>query len=119
MTAQERNTAMKRELEYRDRLFQLMRERPDLPVVPMVFSEIVADDYCSYWMGSWGYCEITKIILGEERWHTYDPDYMESIVPDVIGWDDFENMPDGKEREFYDSLPWQEVIVVYIDLPIE
>ena len=38
----------------REELFRLMKEHPDLPVVPMVDSEIVADDCYTYWMGSWG-----------------------------------------------------------------
>ena len=33
-------------------LFDLIKKRPDLQIVAMVDSEIVADDGCCYWMGS-------------------------------------------------------------------
>ena len=42
-----------RERENREELFRLIKENPELPIVPMVDAEIVADD-CGYWIGAWG-----------------------------------------------------------------
>ena len=39
------------EKKNREELFRLMRENPELPVVPMVDGEIAFDE-CGYWMGS-------------------------------------------------------------------
>ena len=35
-------------------IIKLIEEHPDLPVVPIVDSEVVADDSCTYWIGKWG-----------------------------------------------------------------
>lgn len=40
-----------KERKNREELFRLMQENPDLPVVPMVDGEIVADD-CGHWRGT-------------------------------------------------------------------
>ena len=37
-----------------ENLLQLIKENPDLPIVPMVDQEIVADDCCTWWIGKWG-----------------------------------------------------------------
>ena len=42
-----------REKQNREELFRLMRENPDLPVVPMVDGEICGDD-SGYWCGGMG-----------------------------------------------------------------
>ena len=110
-----------REAEKRNReeLFRLMKENPDLPVVPMVDSEIVADDCCSYWMGSWGRCEVTEYVSGNERVFFKDDD--EDAVLD--GFEEYrfkwEDWPDEKITETFNSLPWVKCIVVYINLPEE
>lgn len=39
-----------KEKENREKLFRLMRENPELPVVAMVDSEIVADDGYNRWL---------------------------------------------------------------------
>ena len=33
-------------------LLELMKENPDLPIVPVVSGEIAGDD-CGYWMADW------------------------------------------------------------------
>lgn len=43
-----------------EELFKLMQESPELPVVPMVDSEVVCDDGCGRWKGSWGSSELEK-----------------------------------------------------------
>lgn len=41
-------------------LLKLIKQHPDLPIVAMVESEVVADDY-GYWMGEWGNVQLTNI----------------------------------------------------------
>lgn len=53
-----------KERKNREELFKLMQKNPDLPVVPMVDSEIVADD-CGYWLGSWGSAEVDEYFISE------------------------------------------------------
>ena len=49
------------EKENREKLFKLMQENPDLPVVAMVDAEIVAGDDFGRWMGSWGNAQIDDV----------------------------------------------------------
>lgn len=52
---------------YRRReLFRLMRENPELPVVPMVDWEITGDDN-GYWLGAWGSARIDEYLLISNR----------------------------------------------------
>lgn len=55
------------EKENREKLFQLMQENPELPVVAMVDSEIVADDGYNRWLGAWGCSYIGEYLIGEEH----------------------------------------------------
>ena len=49
-----------------EELFKLMRENPDLPVVPMVDGEIPGDD-CGYWMGAWGTAKLDEYLVASDR----------------------------------------------------
>ena len=108
-------------------LFDLIKKRPDLQIVAMVDSEIVADDGCCYWMGSWGSCLIDKYIIHED----YGVIFYEEGKPDTVdifekyfdcvecGID--EELPDEEAlplmRAKVDSLDWKEAIIVYIQVP--
>ena len=55
-------------------LLTLIQENPDLPVVPMVDQEIVADECYTWWLGKWGRCKKTKYYSGRNYIHFYDDD---------------------------------------------
>lgn len=95
------------------KLLELIKEHPDLPIVPMVDSEVVADDYCSYWMGHWGHCQVSEYLLGEERIWFKDAD-PEDVISDVKGYEFWENLPDEKVDAEFDALGWIKCIAVYI-----
>lgn len=109
------------------KLLKLIQENPDLPIVPMVDADIVADD-SGYWSGKWGHAEIDKYIVHDERIIFY-----EGKDPDIVGiferFFDYaecgidEEMPDSEAlpimKEKIDSLNWTEAIIVYINMPDE
>jgi len=98
----------------REKLFRLMRENPDLPVVPMVDSEVVADDSYSYWMGYWGNAELSGYILTDDRVlfrGLSDDEEVLDALGEYAGWEDW---PDEKVDEAVKNFPWIECIVVYI-----
>lgn len=95
------------------KLLELIEENPDLPIVPMVDSEVVADDCCTYWMGHWGHCEVSEYLLGEERVWLKDDD-PEDVISDVKGYEFWENLPDEKVDAEFDALGWIKCIAVYI-----
>lgn len=97
-----------------------MQENPDLPVVPMVDSEIVADD-CGYWLGSWGRACVDEYFISEraERVFFKSDDDVFDVLEKHLSYEEFEALPESEEecRPYYDKLPWIKAIIVYIDLP--
>lgn len=106
-----------------DKLLKLHQEHPDLPIIPMVNGEVVADDTHSYWKGEWGRCEKTFIYQGREAIHFADDDLVD-VLMDIAGcrygYDehgrDVEEFDEAEAMEVYHALPWVECIVVYITL---
>lgn len=102
-------------------LLRLVAENPSLPVVPMVNSEVVADDDYAYWVGSFSNSTVDEYVYVNE--HFYTRDNQDEIEDDFSNYlcDDYPDMPD---EEFYkmihekvEALPWTKAIIVYIDLP--
>ena len=101
-------------------IIKLIQENPELPVVPMVDSEVVAEDW-GYWLGHWGRCEVTEYYSGRERVHFKDDDE-EDVLNDMEGCKyghdkdgrDIYELPDEEWDKMFASLPWIKCIVVYI-----
>lgn len=105
-------------IDRKKELFSFMRDNPDLPVIPMVASEIVADDGYSYWSGSLGRSRIKDYIVGEERVHFRDENEIEDTLTDGhYTYEEFEEMDDDEAKRAYGALPWKKAIIVYIELP--
>lgn len=105
-----------------ENLFQLIKENPELPIVPMVDSEIVADDCYSWWMGSWGKAEIDKYLITAERiyLHSLDDEYIlenSDIIEKFVSREEYMSMSGEELKQAYENLPWIEAIIVNIDLP--
>lgn len=107
-----------KEQDYRKELFRLIQENPDLPVIPMVDSDVVADDTCCSWAGGWGSARVTRLWLGEERWHEYEPDDLGGAVEEAINDPACtypqEELTDEEALAVYNALPWVDCIVVNI-----
>lgn len=110
-----------KERKNREELFKLMQENPELPAVPMVDSEIVADDGYNRWRGAWGGSYIGEFLVGEEFVHFREDDDMEGIertlTDGFINYEEFEAMTDAEAEGAYASLPWIKAIIVDINLP--
>lgn len=103
----------------RNKLFKLMEENPDLPVIPMVDGEIPGDD-CGYWLGAWGNVRIDDYLLVSNRdlvVFKSDDDVFD-VLERCLSDDEFERLPESEEecRPIYDALPWTKAIIVNIDL---
>lgn len=105
------------EKENRAELFRLMMENPELPVLPMVDSEIVADDGYNRWVGAWGSAYIGEYVDGKEHLCFRDDDDIEIAVIEIYGRDAFDEMDYEEMWKAYRSLPWIKAIIVNIDLP--
>ena len=98
------------------KLLDLIKQNPELPILPMVDSEIVADDYCAYWAASWGTARIDSFCFSNKKiWFLSDD-------RDEI-FDGFYSMPVDlsaeQEEKFIEnaiaSLPWKKAIIVNIE----
>ena len=104
-----------------EELLKLIRENPDLPIIPMVDYEVCGDDCCTWWMGNWGRSEVTEYYLGEEKVHFKDDDE-EDVLNDLVGcrygYDkegrDIYELSDDEWDKLYASVEWIKCIVVYI-----
>lgn len=97
-------------------LLGLIRENPDLPILPMVDHEIVAEDY-GRWVGSWGTAYVGEYIIGDERIWFRDDEEQEIVLGDCVGGVDFWREPKDEVERAYDALPWIKAIIVNIDMP--
>ena len=105
-------------------LLKLIQENPNLPIIPMVDSEVVCDDGHCWWQGAFKRCEVTEWVCitmwGEERFFTRDDqDYIEEYFADQLieGDDEFELPDDAIDKIAHDAaeaLDWKKAIVVYI-----
>lgn len=59
-----------------EKFIQLVQENPELPIVPMVDSDVVCDD-CGYWVGSFGRCSVGEYALFYERYFDDREDFKE------------------------------------------
>lgn len=100
----------------------LVKENPDMPIIPMVDAEVVGGDDYGCWMGCFGYSRVEDVYLGSERLHIKDDEDEEEVLCDLAECK-YCRTPDGKdiydlpEEEWdalYKSIPWIKAIVVYI-----
>ena len=105
-----------------EKLLKLIKENPDLPVVPMVDGEVCGDD-SGWWLGRWGSAYIDEYYVGKTRIHFKDDDE-ESTLADMVGCKYYETkdgrdittLSDEEWKELFESLEWIKAIVVYIEL---
>ena len=99
-------------------LIQMMDEHSDLPIIPMVGQDIVAD--CTdEWIANFGKAEIRKICMYEEAIIFYDENLLK-IAEALDFYHDFLGVcgETGKlTKEAIDSLDWLEVIIVHVETP--
>lgn len=105
-----------KERRNREKLLQLMQKNPDLPVIPMVDSEIVVDYSYGRWKGSWGASHIDHFIEGKTRIIFID-DEEEEVLSELHGSEWVENATDEEWDKAYENVPWITAIIVNIDLP--
>ena len=99
-----------------DKLLDLIKENPELPVIPMVDGEIPGDD-CGYWIADWGQSRIDEYLISNERVHFKSDDDVFDVLERFLPTEEYENLPndESKCRPYYDKLPWIKAIVVNIE----
>ena len=100
-------------------LLQLIKENPDLPILPFVATECVFDDKFSYWMAEWCKAEVGEYWVSDER--IYFSDDYDELVEKWID-NNHENYPNLSDEELeklaeekVSSYEWVKAIVVFIN----
>ena len=101
-------------------LLKLIDEHPDLPVIPMVGQDIVAD--CTgEWVAYFGKAEVKKMcIYGEKVVFREEKNAIKTVEALEL-----EGLTEGRAREesleklnrYLDELEWLEAIIVHIETP--
>lgn len=99
------------------KLIKLINTYPQLPVIPMVDCEIVADDDCKRWMGSIGDAKIGDFCIWNDKVYTDK----EKLIQDII--DEEYLFSEGSDEEIMkaakndaDEIMFK-AIILNIDLP--
>lgn len=99
------------------KLLSLMCIYPELPVIPMVDSDVVTDEGYMYWQGSFGDSLVDKYITTANgiilKGHADTFEVLEMVyTPEEI-----QHMNNSELEILFNGLPWKSAIVVYIKLP--
>lgn len=102
---------------------KIVTENPELKVVPMVDSEIVADDNHDSWMASIGKSRIDEYYHKDEYLYfkSLDLDELKEDLSEII-WLDNEDISDEElevqvDNYIEEEIGWVKAIIVSIDLP--
>ena len=105
-------------------VLKVINEHPDLPVIPMVGQDIVADSF-GEWTAEVGEAEIRKICIYEDAVIFYDENTLKTagmleLDYEALGIPDSMSSGEANRRlkTFIDSLDWLDAIIVHIDTPI-
>lgn len=104
-------------------LLKLIQENPDLPIVPMVDTEVCSSDDYGYWMGGWKEARIDEYWSDDERIYFRsqdEEDLIEKLIDNdcnytCTGMSDEEI--EKKAEETVKNYDWVKCITVYIDTP--
>ena len=102
-------------------LLKLIMENPDLPIVPVVDTELVASDEFAWWIGSWGKASIEEIYQDDERVYIRSRDE-EMLIDQALYWLEDKAATEEEAYELakkeVDGYDWKKVIAVWIGLPV-
>lgn len=104
--------------EKEQKLRELIVANPDLPVIFMVDSDVVADDSYANWLASIHYVKVGEYCCYKTRYYDDKNDFKDEYYVDHE--DDLEHLENDeidriiKERT---SSWWKRAIIVYVDAP--
>lgn len=108
--------------ENANKLIELIKENPDLPIIPMVNYEVCPEGF-NYWMASFSTCRIDEYMIDE--WYgdgcvRFKSDGDNELIIEGIAeyeYGDCSNVDNWKKAEEYLKTLWKKAIIVFIELP--
>ena len=117
-------------MKYQNFMTELSSVTPqdsDLPILVMVGDDVVAGDEYRWWSATIEKIKLEKVYYHKEGNTPYAEDicifYNDGEKPEwwlydeldnVMGWEEADNLSFEELLEYYENLPWQEVIVIYV-----
>lgn len=102
-------------------LLKLIKENPELPIVPFVDGSI-GEDEGQYWLGSFEDAHINEYLLPSINsmpvFFKSDNEIFDTLGAFLTDYE-FESLPDTEDecRDTYNALPWKKAIILYINPP--
>lgn len=99
----------------RDKLIKLIKENPDLPVIPLFETEVILDD--CYWLADFGRIEVSDFYVSDDKVYTDKDELVEDLVENK--YFDLEKTDEEIWRiaeKRADKLMYK-AIIVYVGLP--
>ena len=93
--------------EKTEELIDLVKENPNLPIIPMVYGNICEGDY-TYYLGSFGNCHVDKYVIKNDRVWFWDE--REELVEDIPT-----TFSDDEALEIVEEYDWIEAIIIFIE----
>lgn len=101
-------------------LLQLLKDNPELEIVPMVDCEVCGGDDYSWWIGSWGTASVDEYWSDDEKIY-FRSESEDELIDDAIDEEWPEEMTDEKiekaASEKVNSYKWTKCICVKINTP--
>lgn len=107
-------TAMEIQKENVKQALELIKENPELPIMPLVNYEVAAGDECMYWVGSWGKAEIDDYCTHDERVH-FLSDGIDELFEQFFG-NTIEDASPEYRKKLVESMGWTKAIFIKIEL---
>jgi hypothetical protein len=101
-------------------LLDLVKENPDLPVIPMINSEIVASYDYNYYVGSFANCEIGYYYCSDERIYLDESELVDDILDKYYAEENWKNLNYKEQEEKAENIAnslMTKAIIVYIEFP--
>ena len=111
------NEKIENQQERINNLLELIKENPNLPIVPMVDSQICAGDDYAWWMGSWGSACIDEYLHDDERIYFRCDDEDELIDKVCDNTEDYPDITEEEAEKIVNNYNWTKCICVQIELP--
>lgn len=100
-----------------ENLINLIQENPDLPVIPMVEYEVVADDDYIRWMASIGDSKISDFCIWNDRVYTDKQNLIEDLIDEEYFFSEEtdDEILESAQKQANEIM--QKAIILNIDLP--
>lgn len=100
-----------------EKLIKLIQENPDLPVIPMVDYEIVADDDYQRWIGSIGDSKIGDFCIWNDKIYTDKQNLVEDLIDEEYFFSEETDDEILKSAQKEADKIMFKAIILNIDLP--